>query len=267
MPEGNGKTDAELRKDALAVLTGNRHGTYTVPAIGLYPYQWCWDTGPIVLGWASVGEWDQAWGELDKLFSAQWPSGMVPHIVFWEQSDDYFPGPEVWSTGREPRDDGPHPAAAPRERGRTTVHRRSRSRPRARADRSAVAAPRRVAGVDRTRPHRAAPRRGRRPSVGVGHGQLARVGRAARGHAGDLERAPRATRRRDGVGEAAPVDEGVPALPRHRRRAPQGGMEHRDARWPTARSRSRTRRSPRSWAAPLPISPPSPTRPGRTGAT
>jgi neutral trehalase len=96
------KTDAQLRTDALAVLTGNRHGSYTVPAIGLYPYQWAWDSGPIALGWAAVGEWDQAWGELDKLFSAQWPSGMVPHIVFWEPSDDYFPGPEVWSTNRQP---------------------------------------------------------------------------------------------------------------------------------------------------------------------
>ena len=27
---------------------------------------------------------------------------MVPHIVFWEPSDDYFPGPEVWSTNRRP---------------------------------------------------------------------------------------------------------------------------------------------------------------------
>ena len=55
-----------------------------------------------MLGWASVGEWEHAWGELDKLFSAQWSSGIVPHIVFWEQSDDYFPGPDVWSTDRAP---------------------------------------------------------------------------------------------------------------------------------------------------------------------
>jgi neutral trehalase len=96
------KTDAELRKDAVAVLIENRRGTYTVPARGLYPYQWCWDTGPIVLGWASVGEWEHAWGELDKLFSAQWSSGFVPHIVFWEQSDDYFPGPDVWATDHTP---------------------------------------------------------------------------------------------------------------------------------------------------------------------
>jgi len=37
-------TDAQLRDAARAVLEKNRHGDYTVPAIGLYPYQWCWDT-------------------------------------------------------------------------------------------------------------------------------------------------------------------------------------------------------------------------------
>ncbi len=99
-------TDAQLREHALAVLMKNRHGWYTVPAVGLYPYQWCWDTGPIVLGWAAVGEWDRAWMELGTLFSAQWPSGMVPHIVFWEHGGDYFPGPEVWATGHDPATSG-----------------------------------------------------------------------------------------------------------------------------------------------------------------
>jgi hypothetical protein len=90
--------DGSLRERALAVLEQNRRGTYTVPAVGLYPYQWCWDTGPIVLGWAAAGEWDQAWAELRSLLAAQWPSGFVPHIVFWQENDDYFPGPDVWGT-------------------------------------------------------------------------------------------------------------------------------------------------------------------------
>jgi len=64
--------------------------------------QWCWDSGPIALGWAAAGRWDDAWTELDRLLSAQWASGMVPHIVFWEESEDYFPGPDVWATDREP---------------------------------------------------------------------------------------------------------------------------------------------------------------------
>jgi neutral trehalase len=84
------------------VLEHNRRDGYTVPAEGLYPYQWCWDSGPIALGWAAAGRWREAWDELRHLLSAQWSSGMVPHIVFWSPCDDYFPGPEVWDTRHDP---------------------------------------------------------------------------------------------------------------------------------------------------------------------
>jgi len=94
--------NADLRRRALAVLEHNHRDGYTVPAQGLYPFQWCWDSGPIALGWAAAGRWDTAWQELERLFSAQWTSGMVPHIVFWQEDDGYFPGPEVWATGRNP---------------------------------------------------------------------------------------------------------------------------------------------------------------------
>jgi hypothetical protein len=99
-------TDDELRDRAVAVLTANHRDGYTVPAVGLYPYQWCWDSGPIALGWAAAGRWDNAWSEVGRLLSAQWPSGMVPHIVFWTEDDSYFPGPAVWATGREPATTG-----------------------------------------------------------------------------------------------------------------------------------------------------------------
>src|SRR5690606_15099672 len=33
-------------------------------------------------------------------FAHQWPDGMVPHIVFHQMDEGYFPGPEVWQTGR-----------------------------------------------------------------------------------------------------------------------------------------------------------------------
>ncbi len=94
--------DAELRRRALAVLEANHRDGYTVPAQGLYPYQWCWDSGPIALGWAAAGRWEEAWMELRRLLSAQWSTGMVPHIVFWSPDDTYFPGPDVWGTGRKP---------------------------------------------------------------------------------------------------------------------------------------------------------------------
>jgi len=106
----------DLRAPALAVLERNARDGYTVPAEGLYPYQWCWDSGPIALGWAAAGRWDRAWTELRTLLSAQWESGFVPHIVFWQPCDDYFPGPDVWRTGRRPATTGltqpPLPIAA-----------------------------------------------------------------------------------------------------------------------------------------------------------
>jgi hypothetical protein len=97
-----GPDDGELRRRALAVLISNRRDGYTVPALGLYPYQWCWDSGPIALGWAAAGRWEEAWEEVGKLLTAQWPSGMVPHIAFWTDEPGYFPGPSVWQTGRTP---------------------------------------------------------------------------------------------------------------------------------------------------------------------
>ncbi|MFC0594752.1 trehalase family glycosidase [Thermus composti] len=84
---------------ALEVLQANSRGAFTIPARGLYPYQWLWDSGFIALGWAQV-DMERAWQELLCLFDyGQSPDGMLPHIVFHEQSRDYFPGPEVW--GRE----------------------------------------------------------------------------------------------------------------------------------------------------------------------
>lgn len=85
----------------MEVLQRNSRGAFTVPAHGLYPYQWLWDSAFIALGWTQV-DWERAWQELLCLFDyGQGPDGMLPHIVFHEQSRDYFPGPDVW--GREAR--------------------------------------------------------------------------------------------------------------------------------------------------------------------
>ncbi len=89
------------------MLERNRRGPYTVPAVGLYPYQWCWDSGPSALWWAAAGDWDQAWSELTSLLRAQWSTGFVPHIVFWQEHDDYFPGPDVWGTAARRADGAP----------------------------------------------------------------------------------------------------------------------------------------------------------------
>jgi glycogen debranching enzyme len=83
-------------KKAHNILRMNDLGGYTIPTQGLYPFQWNWDAAITALGWFEMGEEARAWLELEMLLKGQWDNGMVPHIIFHEESDTYFPGPEVW---------------------------------------------------------------------------------------------------------------------------------------------------------------------------
>ncbi len=91
-------TDA-LHTTAINILKTNDRGSYTVPTEGLYPFQWNWDSCLTALGQRHFDP-DRALTEIETLFQHQWPCGMVPHIVFHEQDDGYFPGPEVWGCRR-----------------------------------------------------------------------------------------------------------------------------------------------------------------------
>ena len=89
--------------EARDVLDGNWTGRSTIPADGLYPHQWNWDTGFIVIG---RSRYDQARAEQEMahLFRGQWANGMLPHIVFNPDvpADVYFPGPDFWDSARSP---------------------------------------------------------------------------------------------------------------------------------------------------------------------
>ncbi|MFV0359668.1 MGH1-like glycoside hydrolase domain-containing protein [Tropicimonas sp.] len=89
----------DLINAAREVLRGTDRGSYTVPTNGLYPFQWNWDSVLSALGFAHFDE-ARAWTEIETLMAHQWPDGMVPHIIFHQMDDGYFPGPEVWNTGR-----------------------------------------------------------------------------------------------------------------------------------------------------------------------
>lgn len=89
----------DLIDQAKAVMLQNDRGHYTVPTHGLYPFQWNWDSALSALGFAHFDE-SRAWTEIETLFAHQWADGMVPHIIFHEANDGYFPGPDVWRTGR-----------------------------------------------------------------------------------------------------------------------------------------------------------------------
>jgi hypothetical protein len=93
------------RAEAMAILRGNDRGGYTVPTEGLYPFQWNWDSAFCAMGFLGFDE-PRAWQELDSLFSGQWKDGLLPHIVFHQPADTYFPGPEVWGTKHVPPTSG-----------------------------------------------------------------------------------------------------------------------------------------------------------------
>lgn len=100
VPGRAGGPEVDRTVEAREILMENDRGGHTVPTAKLYPFQWNWDSLFVALGWAEF-DLARAWLEIETLFSAQWPSGMVPHIVFWSEESTYFPGPEVWQTGRE----------------------------------------------------------------------------------------------------------------------------------------------------------------------
>ena len=93
-----------MNLDAKKILLNNDKGNYTIPTNGLYPFQWNWDSAFAAYGFAQF-DIPRAWKELETLFSAQWLNGMVPHIIYHQIDDGYFPGPNIW------RGNGPIPSS------------------------------------------------------------------------------------------------------------------------------------------------------------
>jgi alpha,alpha-trehalase len=96
---------SNLIEQAQQILRDNDRGGYTVPTNRLYPFQWLWDAGFTALGWAEFDE-ARAWQEFELLFKGQWPSGMLPHIIFHRLDSNYFPGPDRWGVQHTPPTSG-----------------------------------------------------------------------------------------------------------------------------------------------------------------
>ena len=92
---------SDLVDAAKKTLLDNRRSGYTLPTNNkLYPAQWNWDSAFISLGY-SYFNLDYAIEELETLLKGQWDDGMVPHILFHEADDSYFPNHITWSCGKE----------------------------------------------------------------------------------------------------------------------------------------------------------------------
>ena len=87
-----------MRSVAESILRENDRGLYTIPSARLYPHQWAWDSAFAAVGWAHL-DLERACVELETLLGGQWEDGRVPHILFHQDTPDYFPGPGAWGAG------------------------------------------------------------------------------------------------------------------------------------------------------------------------
>ena len=88
-----------LSKTAKKILKTNRRKGYTLPTNNkLYPAQWNWDSAFISIGY-SYFNLEYAIKELLTLIKGQWKNRMIPHILFHEKDDSYFPNHKTWKCG------------------------------------------------------------------------------------------------------------------------------------------------------------------------
>ena len=99
---GAGRWSSPLARAAVELLARNRSGLHTLPATGLYPHQWSWDSAFVAFGLRHASP-RRAQQELESLLGAQWDDGRLPQIVFDPQRDrDYSPGASFWRSERIP---------------------------------------------------------------------------------------------------------------------------------------------------------------------
>lgn len=76
-----GMNRATIIEETTAVLLQNDRSSYTVPAEGLYPHQWLWDSCFIAIGLRHI-DVSRAQTELKSLLRGQWSNGMLPNMIF-----------------------------------------------------------------------------------------------------------------------------------------------------------------------------------------
>lgn len=90
----------ELFQHAKQVLHDNDHGHYTMPAKGLYPHQWLWDSCFTAIGLRHLDA-GRAQTEILSLLRGQWRNGMIPGMIFAEGAQ-YRTDRNVWRSWVNP---------------------------------------------------------------------------------------------------------------------------------------------------------------------
>lgn len=97
---GANDTPIDVLEEAKAVLERNNQGSYTIPAAGLYPHQWLWDSCFTAIGLRNY-DIDRAQQEIMSMLRGQWSNGMLPHMIF-NQDAAYRRDRNIWQSWRSP---------------------------------------------------------------------------------------------------------------------------------------------------------------------
>ena len=92
---------SQLRERAIEVLKQNDRGLYTIPAQGLYPHQWLWDSCFIAIGLRHV-DVERAKIEILSMLRGQWSNGMVPHMIFTPGIKQHRSEHGIWQSWLSP---------------------------------------------------------------------------------------------------------------------------------------------------------------------
>lgn len=91
-----------FKNEAVNIIKNNSRGDFTIPCSKLYPFQWNWDSAFCALGIYTYDK-QRAIREIDMLFKGQWDNGMIPQIIFHKESNEYYPGPDIWDSKTTPK--------------------------------------------------------------------------------------------------------------------------------------------------------------------
>ncbi|HMT18958.1 MAG TPA: trehalase family glycosidase [Candidatus Saccharibacteria bacterium] len=91
-------TDDQVIQACKEILANNKKHDYTVPAGGLYPHQWLWDSCFIAIGLAHY-DIEGAMQEIRSLLRGQWSNGMLPNMIFAD-GDIHRRDRNIWQSWR-----------------------------------------------------------------------------------------------------------------------------------------------------------------------
>ncbi len=100
MSDAASPTKEQIIAGCQDILHKNKRGDYTIPAEGLYPHQWLWDSCFIAIGLAEY-DLERAKKEIESLLRGQWSNGMLPHMIF-AGTDRHRRDQNIWQSWRNP---------------------------------------------------------------------------------------------------------------------------------------------------------------------